>query len=673
MKINYRLNEDIYSYTQENQAEVNKLNFLLTNVKGDFLNLGVGPNSTKYQGLNMCNTKTLEIFKFLDEIILPNLEVKSVEYGGYYVKREFGSKISEVIRTEILNTNAKSEFDDDAKLVYNDNGVLEEVYSEETETQPYDYFYLGPTGGMVYQIFNYDGDLLIDLDIRKQNDFDVWGREYNVYQKDGIIFVEYSKKVAEKEDYKVIFGIKAVNFIYDLKKEWLKKEYEYSKQRNSLSERYIYRLMSVSVSESKRLLLGYGFTEEEVKTQIELLEQNQNDLEEFDKEIYNEFVKDKDFQNPIPQDFLVAYKLSNNGLYRFLNKFLRHKNISSGSFAGLPWFSNIWARDELIGLRAFINNSEEAYVKEKLFDYLSSIDTESGMLKRIDEEGAYQSADGVFWLAKRFEDFIYHLEKKGRLSNVLTQGELNIVYEKMYNSFEKIVANNWDSENELLKVKKGDSWMDTIDLEYPFDMQVLFLEFVSFLVIAAQILKREEINHLSEFESLLKNKIRDTYLRNGILYNEAFKDKINSNAFLAYYIYPDLFSFDDWEIIFDNVLPHLKTSWGGISSLSRKDSEFKENYTGENNLSYHRGDSWYWINNITAIVLNDLNEKKYRPYISKILMSSTRDILKLGAIGFGSEISSASSQKAEGCFAQLWSSSTYIEMIDKIFGKYEEE
>ena len=39
----------------------------------------------------------------------------------------------------------------------------------------------------------------------------------------------------------------------------------------------------------------------------------------------------------------------------------------------------------------------------------------------------------------------------------------------------------------------------------------------------------------------------------------------------------------------------------------------------------------------------------------------------MGAIGFGSEVSSSSTQRAEGCFAQAWSSTTYIEMIDKIF------
>ena len=64
---------------------------------------------------------------------------------------------------------------------------------------------------------------------------------------------------------------------------------------------------------------------------------------------------------------------------------------------------------------------------------------------------------------------------------------------------------------------------------------------------------------------------------------------------------------------------------------------------------------------------DDFNEKKYRKEINGLLLSSTKDILELGCIGFGSEISSAKEQKPQGCYAQLWSSASYIEMVDKLF------
>ena len=140
MKIKYNLNNEIYSYTQDEKVEENKLNFLLTNNKGDFLNLGVQSNSSKFQGLNFCDSKTLEIFKVLDEILLPGLEVKEVEVGGYYIKREFASKISQVMHVPI-ETAKESDYDEDAKLEYSENGVLEEVYEDENEIVATDRFF----------------------------------------------------------------------------------------------------------------------------------------------------------------------------------------------------------------------------------------------------------------------------------------------------------------------------------------------------------------------------------------------------------------------------------------------------------------------------------------------------------------------------------------------------
>ncbi|MDA3856014.1 MAG: hypothetical protein PF569_07160 [Candidatus Woesearchaeota archaeon] len=622
--------------------EIKKLNFVLSNSRGDFLNLGFSNNSTKYEGLCVLENKTLDVYKFLDEVLLEGVEVSSVEYGGYFVKRKFLSKVESLVIDET---------EDDEKV--------EEVVT-------FDKFYLGPSGGMIYEVSNYEGRINFDLDIRKLNDFDEWGRIYDVYVKDGVVLVEYKK---EKEDssYSAFFGIKAVNFSYDLVKDFVKKEYMYSKVRETDFERYVYRLMSVNVVGSKRMIIGAGFSESEVFEQISLLDIHEGELDKFDSVIFSDFISEREFEKPITQDFNVAYKLSNNAIYRFMNKDLVG-NINLGSYAGFLWFSNIWARDELVGLRAFINNSEEKHVKGKLFDYLNAIDPETGMIRRINLDGSYQSPDACFWLAKRFEDFIFHLDKNLRLNDVLKKEELEIVFYKFLNSFHKLVENYWDKDNELLKVKFGDSWMDTIDVDFPLDIQVQFLSMVSFLIVLGTLIgKKSEVSELADFESLLKGKIRVTYFRSGVLYGEAYSDKIDSNVFLAYYFYPDLFLQSDWEQIFDNSLAHLWNSWGGVSTISKKDKRYKDDYTGENNLSYHLGDSWFWINNIAAIVMYDLNEKKFRPYISKIMMASTNDILKYGSIGFGSEISSSSKQKAEGNFSQMWSSSTYLEMIDKVF------
>ena len=59
---------------------------------------------------------------------------------------------------------------------------------------------------------------------------------------------------------------------------------------------------------------------------------------------------------------------------------------------------------------------------------------------------------------------------------------------------------------------------------------------------------------------------------------------------------------------------------------------------------------------------------KIKSYIEKISAASTTDILWKGAIGCASELSSASSQKAEGCLNQAWSNATFIELMNVLRG-----
>jgi glycogen debranching enzyme len=152
------------------------------------------------------------------------------------------------------------------------------------------------------------------------------------------------------------------------------------------------------------------------------------------------------------------------------------------------------------------------------------------------------------------------------------------------------------------------------------------------------------------------------------LYNEIKEDRQTSNCFLAYYLYPELFVDEDWKKIFDTALKELKTPWGGIRSLSKFHEAYRDRYTGENNESYHQGDSWYWINHLSAYVLQRLDSKYYQKTITGIILSSTKDLFEMGSMGYISEVSSAGEQEAAGCFAQLWSVATYLELIREVYG-----
>lgn len=670
MKVRLALDSEKYEFEQENEEEAEKVGSMLSNNKGDFLYVNSGKPMCKFQGLNVAEPKTGNMFKFIEDITPIGIDVETVEYGGYYTIREYNSKYVENLRVRVDDQIKTDTFGEEGKLEYNENGILEEVVEEENKITPKDYFYLGPTGGMIYEICNFEGEFFIDIDCRNINDYDKWGREYEVYKKGGIIFVKYTKNTPEGKDYEQLLGIRAQNFSYDLVEEWIKKDYKYSAQRNSLHELYVYRLMKVRVQEGKRIIFGTGFSESEVEEQIYLLEHHFDELEGFDKKINKELIDQKEFKKPLNHNVSIAYRASNSAVYKFLNKEVYKNGFRNNFYAGFPWFTQVWTRDALVGLRSIIERGDVQIAKETLFDYITKINPETGKIKRIFTQDSLESADGVFWLAKRVEDFIFYLDERGMLSENLTLGEIEYVYKKFNEAFGRIVTDDWDRENELLRVAKGDSWMDTIDVEFPLDVQVQLLNFVSSLAILGQMIgKDEEVKRYSEFEQSLKERIKAGYFRGGYLHNEPHEDKVTSNIFMAYYFYPDLFLDYEWEEIFDNSLKRLKTSWGGISTLDWKDPRFEPNYTGENDVSYHHGDSWQWINNMAAIVLNDLNEQKYRSVIKGILLSSTNDILKFGAVGYGSEISSASAQRAEGCLAQLWSSSVYIEMVDKLFGR----
>jgi len=159
----------------------------------------------------------------------------------------------------------------------------------------------------------------------------------------------------------------------------------------------------------------------------------------------------------------------------------------------------------------------------------------------------------------------------------------------------------------------------------------------------------------------------DSILRDGILKDESNDETIRPNVFIAYYIYPELLTKEEWARCFENVLKETWLEWGGISTISVNNPLFKGHCTGENSASYHNGDSWYWINNLAAICIHRLDNERFKDKILAILNASTAEILNSGIMGGHAEISSAKEQTSEGCLSQAWSSAMFIELVHEIF------
>jgi len=661
MRINYRFGEDLFKFSQMNKEELSKLNFVIANSRGDFLNLGVESNSCKYQGFNLCGSKNVEIFKFIESVNPTGLDIESIHYLGYKVIRKFKSKYEYKIENYTC---------EDTDVSTDLKNVGAEFFSKGS-VRTTDSFFVSPTGGLMYNIKNFEGSLFVDLDMRKKNDFDKWGRDYKVFKDGDTIFVEYTKTTqnAGNNTYKMFLAIRAVNFAYDLKEEFVKREYEYSKAQKTNCEWYVYRLLSVNVLSNKRIFFGCGFSREEAKIEVDSLFKNWGKLESGAKENERDiFSKDVEFFKPLTQNIKVAYDLSESAMYKFLNKDLNNSKVGIGCYTGFPYFTNVWSRDDIYSLSAFIDMGDFNLVKSRINFYLENFDSKTGGLRNLLSRDGESSCDILLFLVKRIEDFIFKLIELDIVSNYYSKADLREMYLKLNLAFNSIVKYNWDFDEELIKVKNKNSFRDSTYCEFPLNVQVMFLKFVSFMTFLAKMSgNKNDIEKFADFEDLLVQKIRLAYFRKNNLRHNLKSDKVSFDVFSAYYFYPALFTQSDWETIFDNALKVLINSWNGVSSLSKLDKDFISEHSGGNRVSRSRGDSFYYMNNLTAIVLNDINEQKYRRVISKIVLSSTRDILVCGTIGFGSELSSSSVQKSEGNLAQLTSSASYLEMIDKVF------
>jgi hypothetical protein len=172
-------------------------------------------------------------------------------------------------------------------------------------------------------------------------------------------------------------------------------------------------------------------------------------------------------------------------------------------------------------------------------------------------------------------------------------------------------------------------------------------------------------------ERHLKHLVRKNFWdeKKNILHDGVNDATIRPNIFLAAYIYPQLLSKEEWMACFDNALAALKLPWGGLSTIDIKDPRFRKDHTGARNTSYHSGDSWYYLNNLAAIVLHRTDRHRYHHTIEQILKASTNELLWQGIAGSHAEISSASKMESQGCQSQLWSNAMYIELVHEIFGR----
>lgn len=493
--------------------------------------------------------------------------------------------------------------------------------------------------------------LTLNLDIREIYDFSKWNKNYKITKEDNNnILVEY-----KKEDFSFYININSKNIQFNTLNNWTEEHYSLDEKRNSPPfNNFVYQALEIQTNEP--IIITYAKTKTETKVKLE------NALKENKKEHNTQ-------QNIQDTRIHHTYLLSQTAM-----KSLRVKNEDfTGYFAGLPWFFQFWTRDEAISLGALINQEKYDEVKTILNRHLQNILYDGRNSNRF-PESKLGSADGIGLSFSRLFELLKNLDAKGNLQNYFSKLDLILIKNKLDSSIKKI-KENYEVEG-LIKNLPKETWMDTDETitnvsdnreGFCIEIQVYFANMLKLQEYLYKLTKHGIKNNAKKFIQIVQKKFVNNFLIiDRLKPNFEIDTTTRPNIFLAYYFNKDLFSKKIWETTFNDALSKLKLNWGGISTIDTKSEMFCKNYTGQNNFSYHRGDSWFFINNIAAMCLFDLNKEVYKTQITKIIESSTADILFNGVIGHASEVSDAEKQTSQASPSQLWSIATYIEMIDKI-------
>ncbi|MFT4244092.1 MAG: amylo-alpha-1,6-glucosidase [Candidatus Woesearchaeota archaeon] len=634
MDIRYKIAKQIVSFTQKEYDDL--FSYVLTNQKGDCIIQSLEDSKCKSFGFFKRDNEKHTLIKIIDWFGTKQFTTKNIEIQEYSITKEFSSP----------------------------------YYENEDSVIGFEKITISPNGGFIFET-NVDSNIIVDLDIRYFSDFSKFGKEYKIYQEEGILFIEFIKKNenSNEEDLKVYIGIKTQNLIFKEIQQWIEKEYSYDALRGIDSKEFIFRALEIEIQNvHKKIHIGYSTTKEEVYEQLIIMDNFEHIIEEVERGIDEESFGKTISQTPLSMQTQLGYDIAKRKIFDFL---VRDSKLNAPSIiAGYPWFYQEWSRDEVFSLRGFLEVGETKLVHNKLIEFCNLINEKGDFPRLLHQKGSLNSIDAPLLLAKRIEDYIFYVDKKEGLVDLLQDGTIELFYQSLLKIFNGVMKHRWNSEKELLEIEKGDWWRDTIDwVKSPLALQVSMLNTISTLAILSKILEyTTKCEEFLDFENDFKLHIKELYFKNNILVDEPDTLTITCDVFLAYYHYPSLCSQEEWKIIFRKTLSHLYLSWGGISSLSKHDSRFQQNYTGGNDISYHQGDSWYFMNAICTMCLYHCDKDEFKQEITTISSSLTKQLLFKGAFGHIAEVSSASKQETRGCIAQTWSLALYIEMMHLIYG-----
>ena len=451
---------------------------------------------------------------------------------------------------------------------------------------------------------------------------------------------------------------------------WVPKNFELEQKRNASPKHWhVFHAVTITSQDHKikKLAVAYSFSKSEaVRLCSEYYTQEKVGI----THTYSHLVRN---QPLLPFSVPKQFETSAMGAYHALDKLCVSVHPFSftnqkvfGLYAGLPWFFQFWSRDEAISLIALIRIGRNDLVKDVLLRLIGTVN-EHGLIANRFPHSGLGSADSIGWVCKRITDLLNADE------TIFSEAELKHIHAKLHESY-------LARKKSLIYSGKLETWMDTgagYDERdgYCIEIQALWATQLSLLIRISQkvgYLSGEYIETLRDFLAQVRtaffqketNTIVDrVYESDG----ERVQDiAVRPNVLLAYYIYPELFSYDIWQKTAQVCIDELWCEWGGLATISKHHSLYKDTYAGQTNESYHRGDVWYFVNAISAIVLQRLG---FTSHSDSLIQSLDSEIVAFGALGGASEVSDAKEHSSHGCDLQLWSNALYLDALYSLYKK----
>lgn len=469
-------------------------------------------------------------------------------------------------------------------------------------------------------------DLSLVLDIRGIYSTPTDGRRYAIVQQTpSTLTLKYTDPLLPETIYLHIrwAGGKPLS----LQGEWKSVAYPRDAARHSPPDNlYVYTLGTLS---STQVALGAGFSEEvaiehcQEAWEQELLFPNRG-LDHTEQGL---------------KELVTAAKESTQQSLNWLRS-------DDGYWAGLPWFHQVWSRDELITALGLPPATQLA-----LIDKYLSLAPVQGELPTFFGSGT-TCADGVTWLCL--------LMKEYGLDNLLK----SINREKLVRALKTIhhqIKEKRMAHHGLVWSGHNATWMDTIGRQgFRLEVQTgysLLLELL-FELTGHERYHRERL--------LMLGRIRQHFWHRDYLWDGLDDSSKRPNVFLAYLLQPDLLKANQWQSCFDVILKGTLLDWGGLSSIDTLHPAYHAYSTGQDNQSYHNGDSWFFVNNMAGIALHRFNQRHFAKVITGLLESSTNETLFCHMIGAPGEISSAAELDSWGCGIQGFSGGTYLAFLKEL-------